>query len=119
MVNNEAMSKRAISPSSASMLPTSKRCTAITVKHNTNDNNLPFVTNLYDDTLLRILAYADLPSLVRFTRGTSKALRGRFVHTTDDCIAPIDASYAATSCIESSAASIANIEENTSYQQLF
>lgn len=115
MVNNEAMSKRAISPSSASMLPTSKRCTAITVKHNTNDNNLPFVTNLYDDTLLRILAYADLPSLVRFTRGTSKALRGRFVHTTDDCIAPIDASYAATSSIESSAASIANIEENTSY----
>ncbi|KAL7517005.1 hypothetical protein ACHAWX_002426 [Stephanocyclus meneghinianus] len=36
-----------------------------------------------DDTLLRILSYCDLSSLVRFTRGTSKLLRSRF-HVEDD-----------------------------------
>jgi len=40
----------------------------------------PFIAHLCDDTLLRILSYADLPSLVHFTRGTSHSLRRRF-HT--------------------------------------
>eukprot|EP00579_Thalassiosira_antarctica_P006369 CAMPEP_0201883660 /NCGR_PEP_ID=MMETSP0902-20130614/16162_1 /ASSEMBLY_ACC=CAM_ASM_000551 /TAXON_ID=420261 /ORGANISM="Thalassiosira antarctica, Strain CCMP982" /LENGTH=869 /DNA_ID=CAMNT_0048412507 /DNA_START=145 /DNA_END=2754 /DNA_ORIENTATION=+ len=42
------------------------------------DSRSPFITLLCDDTLLRILSYADLPSLISFTRGTCNSLRHRF-----------------------------------------
>ncbi|KAL9184490.1 hypothetical protein ACHAXT_012460 [Thalassiosira profunda] len=45
-----------------------------------NADNLlpPSLDRLCDDALLRVLSYADLPSLVRVARGTSRALRRRF-----------------------------------------
>ena len=43
-----------------------------------------FVDLLCDDTLMRVMAYADLASLVHFTRGISKSLRSRFHPNVDD-----------------------------------
>ena len=40
-----------------------------------------FITSLCDDTLLRILSYADLRSLVYLTQCTSSSLRHRFNHS--------------------------------------
>lgn len=46
-----------------------------------DDDVASFIAHLLcDDTLLRILSYADLPSLVSFTRKTSHSLRHRFLH---------------------------------------
>ena len=44
------------------------------------------ITNLDDDTLLRILSYADLSSLVYFTQGTSATLRRRFTSSLNNSI---------------------------------
>ena len=47
-------------------------------EHDESTMTRPHLAFLCDDTLLRILSYCNLPSLVHLTRGTSKQLRNRF-----------------------------------------
>ena len=58
------------------------------LNNDSNDKNnnaaVSYITNLCDDTLLRILSYADLPSIVYFTRWTSYSLRNRFMNFKED-----------------------------------
>jgi len=58
------------------------------------------ITNLDDDTLLRILSYADLSSLVYFTQGTSAKLRRRFTNSLENSIIQKNNNNSGSCCLD-------------------
>lgn len=81
------MSKRPCSPQSRAVQarPTVKRCPSLTESstEGARDDNCPQQDLCDDDSLLHVLSYVDISSLVRFTRGTNSTLRERCRATLD------------------------------------